>query len=451
MELLRQPSSDITHGSIWKILLSFFYPLWIGMFFQQLYNTVDTIVVGQFVGKIALASVGSTSVIVNLTVGIFTGLASGALVVIAQQFGADKWENLQNTIHTALSLGTLLGTFFMIVGFLLTPWLLELIDTPEDALSGAVLYLRVYFLGMIPSTVYNMGTSVLRAIGDFRRPLYFLVAASACNIVLDLILVLVLHMGVAGVAVATVCSQILSAILVLFSLIQAEAAPYRLFLKRLCIYASSSRAILAIGIPTALQSLTYSVSNIVIQAFINSFGTDTVAAWTAYNKMDILFWMTATAMAQSLTTFSGQNFGAGQYQRVKNGFWTAIVLLGIFTILISVLFFFMSRPILSFFTTDPDVLRIGVTMARFMSPCYITYIFIELIAASIRGTGKSIAIMLISIFGICALRLLWLFAVVPLHHTLIAVLASYPVTWTTTSLLLFLYYRFANWLRAIPS
>ena len=229
MGLLRQPTSDITKGVIWKQLLAFFFPLWFGTFFQQLYNTVDTLVVGRFVGKVALAAVGSTSVIVNLTVGIFTGLAAGAVVAIAQHFGARRWDEVHECVHTAMLLSILIGAFFMVTGFVLTPWALRAMGTTEEALPGAILYLRVYFLGMVPNVIYNMGTGVLRAIGDFRRPLYFLMAASLCNIVLDLLLVVVFHMGVAGVAIATICSQLLSAVLVVISLMRSEMTPYQLF------------------------------------------------------------------------------------------------------------------------------------------------------------------------------------------------------------------------------
>ena len=339
MGLLRQPTSDITKGVIWKQLLAFFFPLWFGTFFQQLYNTVDTLVVGRFVGKVALAAVGSTSVIVNLTVGIFTGLAAGAVVAIAQHFGARRWDEVHECVHTAMLLSILIGAFFMVTGFVLTPWALRAMGTTEEALPGAILYLRVYFLGMVPNVIYNMGTGVLRAIGDFRRPLYFLMAASLCNIVLDLLLVVVFHMGVAGVAIATICSQLLSAVLVVISLMRSEMTPYQLFPKRLRIYAMPMRSILMIGVPTALQSVMYNASNIVIQASINSFGTDAVAAWTAYGKMDIIFWMTITAMAQSITTFAGQNYGAGEYERLKKGVRVSVAMTACFTVLLSTAFF----------------------------------------------------------------------------------------------------------------
>ena len=446
MGLLRQPTGDITQGVIWKQLLGFFFPLWFGTFFQQLYNTVDTLVVGRFVGKVALAAVGSTGVLVNLTVGIFTGLSAGAVVVIAQRFGARDWEDVHKAVHATLLLGVLVGGFFMVAGFLLAPWALGAMGTTEEAMPGAVLYLRVYFLGMIPNVVYNMGTGILRAIGDFRRPLYFLIAASVCNIVLDLLLVLAFHLDVAGVAIATICSQLLSAVLVVIALLRAQGAPYQLFTRQLNLHPSLTSLILRIGVPTALQSVMYSASNIVIQSAVNSFGTDTVAAWTAYGKMDVLFWMTVTAMAQSVTTFAGQNYGAGQYGRMKRGLWVSAGVLGLFTVAISAVFFFLARPILTIFTPDAAVLEVGVEMVRFLAPCYITYIMIELLSGVIRGAGKSLVPMLIDVFGVCGLRLLWIFTVVPVHHTLPAVMASYPITWIVTTSALLLYYRFGKWL-----
>ena len=446
MGLLRQPTGDITQGVIWKQLLGFFFPLWFGTFFQQLYNTVDTLVVGRYVGKVALAAVGSTGVIVNLTVGIFTGLSAGAVVVIAQHFGARRWEDVHKSVHTTMLLGLLVGAFFTVAGFLLTPWSLRAMGTPEEAMPGAVLYLRVYFLGMIPNVIYNMGTGVLRAIGDFRRPLYFLIAASVCNIVLDLLLVLVFHLDVAGVAVATVCPQVLSAVRVVVALMRSEMTPYQFFPRQMRVHPEPMGAIMLIGVPTALQSVMYNASNIVIQAFINSFGTDAVAAWTAYGKMDIIFWMTVTAMAQSVTTFAGQNYGAGQYGRLKKGLWVSAAMLGVFTVLISAAFVLLARPILGIFTPDAAVLEVGVEMVRFLAPCYITYILIELLTGAIRGAGKSVVPMLISVFGVCGLRLAWLFTVVPVHHTLEAVMASYPITWSITSAALLLYYFFGRWL-----
>ena len=446
MRISRQ-AGDITQGVIWKQLLAFFFPLWFGTFFQQLYNTVDTIVVGRYAGTTALAAVGSTGVVVNLTVGIFTGLSSGAVVAIAQRYGARMDEDVRKSVHTAMLLSVIIGAFFTVVGYFLTPWALQAMDTTEDALPGAILYLQIYFLGMIPNVIYNMGTGVLRAVGDAKRPLYFLIAASLCNIVLDLLLVVVFHLGILGVAIATVCSQILSAVLVVLSLMSVKGECFRLVPRQLRFHFEPFKAIMIIGIPTALQSVMYSFSNIVIQAAINSFGTNAVAAWTAYGKMDILFWMTLTAMSQALTTFTGQNYGAGKYDRLKQGVRVSMAMTAGFTVVISAVMVLLARPILSFFTPDPDVLEIGVGMVQFLAPCYITYILVELLPGAIRGAGKSMVPMLISVFGVCGLRLLWLFTAVPAYHTIEMVEASYPITWVVTSVSIFIYYRFGHWLK----
>ena len=447
MGILRQNSGDITQGVIWKQLLAFFFPLWFGTFFQQLYNTVDTVVVGRFVGKTALAAVGSTGVVVNLTVGVFTGLASGAVVIIAQHYGARRGPEVFRSVHTAMLLSLLLGAFFMAAGFLLTPWSLRAMGTTEEALPGAILYQRIYFLGMIPNVVYNMGTGVLRAVGDARRPLYFLIAASLCNIVLDLVLVVGFGLAVLGVALATVLSQLLSAVLVVLSLMRSQGQAYQLFPRQLRLYGAPLKDAMRVGVPAALQSVMYSASNIVIQAAINSFGTDAVAAWTAYGKMDVIFWMSINAMALAITTFAGQNYGAGQYDRLKKGVRVSVGMSAGFTVLLSTAMTVFARPILSIFSPDPDVLEIGVAMVRFLAPCYITYILVELLPGAIRGAGRSMVPVLISVFGVCVLRLVWLFTVVPAHHTIEAVELSYPITWAVTSAAVLIYYRWGHWLQ----
>lgn len=441
---------DITQGVIWKQLLAFFFPLWFGTFFQQLYNTVDTLVVGRFVGKTALAAVGSTGTVVALIVGIFTGLASGAVVFIAQHYGARDAQRVGQGVHTAMLLGVIIGAVFMAAGFFLTPWILRTMDTTAESMPGAQTYLRIYFLGMIPNVVYNMGTGVLRAIGDSRRPLYFLMAASLCNIVLDLFLVISLDMGVAGAAIATVISQVLSAVLVVLSLLRAAGQPYQLFPGRLRLHRATLRAILWLGIPSALQSMMYTFSSVVIQAAINHFGTDTVAAWTAYSKMDILFWMSINAMGLALTTFAGQNYGAGKLDRLKKGVRTAVWISAVFTVLLSVVLVVGARPLLSIFCPDPDVLGIGISMVRFLAPTYITYVLIELLAGAIRGAGRVMGPTVISLLGVCVLRLVWIFTLVPLHNTVNMVAASYPITWSITSIALLVYYYRGHWLRPTP-
>ena len=446
MSDLRRKIVDTTQGVIWKQLLALFFPLWFGSLFQQLYNTVDSVVVGRFVGKEALAAVGCTGSVISLTVGIFTGVASGAVVVIAQQYGARSAQRVRQSVHTSMLLGVIMGVFFMVAGYVTAPWMLQVMGTPADTLADAELYLKVYCLGMIPNVVYNMGTGVLRAIGDSRRPLYFLIAASLCNIVLDLVFVLAFDMGVLGVAVATILSQLLSAVLVVASLMRARGEMYQLHLRQLGMEKQSLKAVLRMGVPAALQSVMYSVSNIVIQAAINAFGTDAVAAWTAYGKMDVVFWMTVSSMGLAITTFAGQNYGAGKIDRLKQGVRVSVWMSMGAAVVLSVVLFILARPLMSIFTPDGDVLAIGVEMVHFLVPFYITYVLVELLAGAIRGAGKSLAPTMISLFGVCALRLLWLLVAVPLHNTLYMVEASYPITWTVTSVALAIYYCKGRWL-----
>ena len=443
-------SGDITKGVIWKQLLAFFFPLWCGTFFQQLYNTVDTVVVGHFSGKVALAAVGSTGTLVNLTVGIFVGLSSGAVVVIAQKYGAHRDKEVSAGVHTALMLAVIIGAVFMAAGFALTPWALRTMGTTAEALPGAIVYLRIYFLGMIPNVVYNMGTGVLRAVGDARRPLIFLIAASMCNIVLDLVLVVGFDLGVVGVAAATVCSQLLSGVLVLLSLGHMRDLPIRFVPRQLRLSPAPAKAMLRIGVPSALQSMMYSASNIVIQAAINSFGTDAVAAWTAYGKLDVVYWMTMSALSQSITTFASQNYGAGKPERLRRGTWVCTGISAALTAVISLVMYTCAEPFMRIFTPDADVMAIGVDMLRFVSPLYFTYILVEILPGAIRGAGRSLEPTLITVFGICVVRLLWVFCLVPAHHTIRTVQMSYPITWIITSLSMLLFYRFGHWLEYHP-
>lgn len=308
-----EQTNSITGGVIWKTLLSFFFPILLGTFFQQLYNTADAVIVGQFVGKQALAAVGgATSTLINLLVGLFVGIASGAAVIISQLYGARDGERTQRAVHTTMAFALAGGLGLMIVGWAISPWALRAMNTPEDVLPHSVTYIRVYFLGIIANFIYNMGSGILRAIGDSRRPLYFLMVCCLLNIALDVLLVVVIPLGVLGVAIGTFLSQVVSAGLVLLSLTRTTQI-YHLNLRQIAFDLPMLRRIVVIGIPAGLQSVMYSISNIIIQSSINTFGTDAAAAWTAYGKIDGFFWMIMSAFGVAITTFSGQNFGAGPF------------------------------------------------------------------------------------------------------------------------------------------
>lgn len=438
---------SITEGPIWRSLLEFFLPIWLGTFFQQFYNTADAMIVGNFVGTGALAAVGATSVIINLLVGFFTGLSSGASVVISQQFGAGDRNAVSRSVHTAMLLAAIGGLSITVIGIALSSASLRLMNTPADVLADSTLYMRVYYLGMIPLMLYNMGTSALRAIGDSRRPVYFLIISAISNILLDLLFVAVIPMGVAGAALATVLSEVIAAALVLGCLLTAHGQPWQLRRDALRIDRRQLREILRLGLPAGLQSVLYTVSNMVIQASINSFGTETVAAWTVYGKLDFLYWMTVNAMGLSITTFAGQNFGAKCYKRMKRGALVALAMTAGLTLLIGSVMLLLANPLLRLFTPDAAVIEISLRVIHFMVPTYITYICVEIFSGTIRGAGDAVIPTVLTCFGVCALRVLWILLAVPMSHTLNTVILSYPITWSFTSVLFVIYYFHGGWLR----
>ncbi len=443
--------NQITEGVIWKQLLAFFFPILFGTFFQQLYNTTDAIVVGNFVGKQALAAVGGpASTLINLLVGFFTGLSSGATVVISQFYGAKHKDDVRKAVHTSIALSIAGGAVIMVLGIAFAGVALRAMNTPEDIMSMSLTYMRIYFLGVIPSLIYNMGSGILRAVGDSKRPLYFLIASTLTNIVLDLFFVLVLRMGVAGVAIATSLSQVASAAMVMYALMKTDDM-YRLYLREIRFSPSILSAIIRIGLPAGLQSTMYSVSNLIIQASINSFGTDTIAAWTAYSKIDGMFWMIMSAYGVSITTFAGQNFGAGKYDRIHKSVRVCIGMSAFTSVLLSAIVLAGGRFFLGLFTDDPGVADIGMSIIHVIAPTYITYICIEILGGTARGCGDSIIPMLLTCFGVCVLRVIWILGIVPIHRDLATVAFSYPLTWTVTSVMFIVYYLRGNWLkRNIP-
>ena len=317
MQQTEKPVNQITEGVIWKQLLYFFFPILLGTFFQQLYNTADAMVVGRFVGKEALACVGgSSSQIINLIVGFFIGLSSGATVIIAQYYGGRCEKELQDTLHTAMAFSIIGSVVISILGITLSPMILRMMNTPEYLMKDSLLYLRFYFGGILFVFIYNIGSGILRAVGDSKGPLYFLIFCCFCNIFLDLLLVMVFRMGVMGVALGTLISQALSSLLVLRSLMRTRDI-YRLELRKIRLHSAPLSMLLKIGLPAGLQSTMYNLANMVIQAALNSFGTDTMAAWTAFGKVDSFYWMISSAFGVAITTFVGQNYGAGKIDRMK--------------------------------------------------------------------------------------------------------------------------------------
>ena len=442
----RPDGNGITEGVIWKQLLLFFFPIVLGTFFQQLYNTADAIIVGKAVGKEALAAVGgATGTLINLLGGFFVGLASGASVIIAQLFGARRAQDVSRAVHTTIALALSSGALLTAVGLLCAGGILELMGTPQEVMAYALPYLNIYFLGMIPQLVYNIGSGVLRAVGDSRRPMLFLICAALTNIVLDILLVLGLNLGVRGAAIATVLSQVVSAVLILVSLCHAQPV-YRLHFRRIRFHGDMLARIVRIGLPAGLQSVMYSLSNMIIQASVNGFGTDVMAAWTAYGKIDGLYWMMISAFGVSITTFAGQNFGARRYDRMRRSVRVCLGMAAGVTVFMTALILAVGRPMLGMFTDDAHVVEMGMSIIRLIVPTWITYLCIEILSGAMRGAGDSLMPTLMTLTGVCLMRVFWVTVVVPRMHQLPVLMLSYPITWVITSCMFIVYYLRGRWL-----
>lgn len=437
-------SNGITEGAIFKQLLVFFFPVLLGTLFQQLYNTVDAVIVGRFVGKTALAAVGGSSAhILNLIIGFFTGVSSGAAVIISQYYGAKDDEDVSRSVHTALILAAIGGALMTVLGLLTAPWLLRILNTPQDTMADSLAYLQIIYIGMAPSMVFNMGSAILRAVGDSRRPLYFLMVCCILNIFLDLFFVLQVKMGAAGAAVATIISQFISAVLVCVHLCRCQDS-YKLDIHKLRPDPRILRRTVHIGLPSGLQSIMYGLSNLILTSAVNSFGTDTVAAWVAMGKIDTLNWMTLNAMGISLMTFAGQNYGARKLDRVRHSLRLAMLLGFAMAAAVTVLFVTCGRYMLMLFTDDPTVLEIAVLIVLYIAPWYWLYAPIEVFSGGFRGLGDTLIPTIITAIGVCVTRVVWVFTVVPVWHDIQAVCVSYPISWAITSGTFFIYYYYVR-------
>lgn len=440
MSVNKDASVRITEGVIWKQLLIFFFPIMLGSFFQQLYNTVDTVIVGQFVGKEALAAVGGSSAqIANLVVGFFTGLSSGASVIIAHFFGAGDRKSVSKAVHNAYVMAVTGGIFLTVLGIFFAPSMLSLMNTPAEIMKDATIYLQIYFCALTFTFIYNMGSSIMRAAGNSQTPLYCLIACCFVNIGLDVLFVGVLKTGVVGAAAATFLSQALSAFLVTSILVWNKGALH-LSAKSMHITRSILGSQLRLGLPTALESILFAITNISIQAVLNTFGTDTVAAWSAFGKMDAVFWMVSTSFGIAITSFVGQNHGAGRQDRVRKSTKICLFMDFCVSIVIVITLILLRSFLFRMFTSDQSVIEIGSRMVLEITPWYIVYIFIEVLAGTLRGEGDALVPLLITLFGICVLRILWLAGAMMFAPTIRAIIFSYPVTWLFTAIIFIFYY-----------
>jgi len=434
---------DMTQGSIVRHIVSFAFPLVLGNLFQQLYNTVDTWVVGNFVSNEAFSAVGTVGPIINMLIGIFMGLSSGAGVVISQYYGAKRYEDVGRAVHTAIVMTLIMAALFTAVGIGMIPYMLALMNTPPEVLPESTTYLTIYFAGVIGLMVYNMGSGILRAVGDSKRPFYFLVVCAVMNTVLDLLFVLGFKMGVEGVALATILSQGVSAVLVVVTLMRSDNC-IRLIPSRLRIHMAMLRKIFMVGIPAALQMAVTAFSNVFVQSYINFFGADCMSGWTAYAKVDQLLFLPMQSIALASTTFVGQNLGRGQTDRARRGVTVSLVIAVCSTVMLMIPVLIFAAPVVSFFNSKPEVVAYGSMLLRLLTPFYVLCCFNQIYAGALRGAGDSKAPMAIMLISFVAFRQAYLFVMSRILNEIVPIALGYPAGWLLCSTLSAIYYHRAS-------
>ena len=430
----------MTEGCIWKHIVRFALPLALGYLFQQLYTTVDSIVVGNYVGKEALAAVGTTSPIINTLIGFFSGLATGGSVVIAKNYGAGNAKRVEKAVHTAITVILIFSVFATVLGVFMVPYMLNLMSTPADVYDEAEAYLQIYFAGVSSLMIYNMGSAILRAVGDSVRPLCYLICSSFVNVVFDIIFVKYMSMGVAGAAYATILSQVISAILVLVSLTVSRGM-YRLHWNRLRIEMGVLKEIIYIGMPSALQQSITAFSNVFVQSYINEFGSSVMAGWSSYIKIDQFVVIPANSISMSITTFVGQNLGAFKAYRASKGTKISVGIAAAATAaVVAVLVAFAPQAIM-LFNRETAVVECGTMLLRVMTPFYIVWSVNMILSGSLCGAGDTRMATLIKLFSFVIFRQIYLFAVSRLFpNVLFAVAIGYPIGWTLSAVLITVYY-----------
>lgn len=437
----RSHDVDMTKGSIVRHLLMFALPLLAGNLFQQLYNMVDTWVVGNYVSNEAFSAVGSVGPIINTIIGAFIGLSSGAGAVISQFYGAKQHENVQKAVHTAMTITLILGVAFTALGIYITPHMLRLMDTPEEVFGEAQSYLTIYFSGIIGLMVYNIGAGILRAVGDSKRPFYFLVVSAILNTVLDLVFVLMLGMGVEGVAYATIIAQGVSAILNVITLMCSHSC-VRVSVSKLGVHSDMLGKIVRVGLPAALQMAVTSFSNVFVQSYINFFGPDCMSGWTAYAKIDQLMFLPMQSISLAATTFVGQNLGSGDDARARRGVWEAVKLAFLTTLILLVPVMIFSPYLVSFFNAKAEVVVYGTMLLRALTPFYVLCSVNQILASSLRGAGNSRAPMIIMLSSFVFFRQIYLYVMANfISNTVIPIAMSYPAGWLVCTLILIVYYK----------
>ena len=429
---------NLTEGKIWKVMLKFILPIFLGTLFQSLYNTIDAIIVGRFAGKETLAAIESVLNFHRLPVSFFVGLSSGATIIISQYFGANKKEDVSKASHTAMLFAMLGGLLLSIISCTVSPFFVKLIKVPEEILYQAQIYTIICFSGIVSAMIYNIGSGILRALGDSRTPFYILIVSNILNIVLDLILVIVFKLGVVGVGMATLISEIVSAILVFIILINTNL-DCRIYINKIHFYKKYIKEIFRLGLPIGVQSVLYPISNTIIQSSINIFGVNSIAAWAVSGKLDFLIWTVSDAFSITVSTFVAQNYGAEKHQRARDGIKAALLMVMVVIFIISFILYFYSQPLSYFLISDKDIVNLTSKILKLIAPLYFIYVIGDVLSGAIRGIGDTFNPMIINIFGICVCRILWVFFVVPLNPTFFMVLYGFIVSWIITTLMYTVY------------
>lgn len=424
---------DMCNGSLFSKILLFALPLMLSGILQLLFNAADIVVVGRFTGNTALAAVGSTSSLINLLVNLFIGLSVGVNVMVAKYYGARRERDIEETVHTAVLTAVIAGAVLMILGILVAHPVLHLMGTPDDVIDQSVLYMRVYFLGMIGVLVYNFGGAVLRGIGDTRRPLYILFAAGLVNVIFNLIFVIVFHWGVAGTAAATAISQFLSAGLVLYCLMKSDSS-YRLNLKKLRIVPKKLKEMAAIGVPAGLQGAVFSISNVLIQSSVNSFGSIAMAGNTAAANLEGFVYVAMNSFHQAALSFTSQNYGARQYKRITKVLFLCLGMVTVTGLVLGNGVYLTGKWLLQIYSTDAEVISYGMLRLMYIVIPYFLCGLMDVMSGIMRGLGHSVIAMVVSMLGACGLRIVWIFTIFAMHRSLDSLFISYPVTWAVTFL-----------------
>lgn len=444
---MNNDSLDLTDGVVWKRLLRFFLPIAAGNCIQQLYNTVDGLVVGKFVGTIALAAVGGSSAqVINVLIGFFTAMTTGAAVVIAQIYGAGKREDVQKASGNAIAVCALIGIILAVFGIFASPAMLRILKTPEDTVSEAVAYLRIYFIGVPFILVLNMESNILRSVGDSYSPFLYMVIGCVSNIVMDFLFVLLFKLGVVGVAIATVLAQIINMALLTRKLVKTET-PYKLRLANCRLKGRYFGHMMRMGIPAGLQSSMYSVSNMIIQIGVNTLGTVVVASWVMTNKVDGICWAVSNAMGAAITTFIGQNIGAGKVDRVKLCVKQGFLLTEGITVTMSTLVMLLAKPVLKVLTNDSAVIATAYHILWYFVPFYFTWSVVEVLSAVLRGAGDAVKPVIIIGLGVCLFRVIYVVTVFAYFKTLEVLCLAYMSSWVITGIFLFIYYKRGTWVK----